>query len=525
MDLNTSRDDSDEDLDSDGLSNIDEFLNFSYPNDPDTDGDAMTDSWEVENGFDPINFRDSGEDRDQDGLLNIFEFLIKTNASKKDTDDDLMWDGWEYDYDLDPLDASDAEIDLDGDNKTNVQEFLFDSELNPRNADTEGDSMPDGWEIDNLLNPLIDDSNADPDSDELVNSDEFTWETNPQIADSDQDGMPDGWEVTHHLGPTDSSDAKIDSDGDGFSNLREYELRRFGMDPNNPNDGRLLIGLLILGSVALGFGIYGIFILNRRVKFDGYNSLVERLLIRRKGFSTNEEFLTAKNNGFKNIRVRNLIKTTGFDSVTEMKSAWLHLQKIPNEEINTKQIEEQLKDISNASTPLQLINFEKISSLNLQKLNNLNSDLEKNLSLIALLFETKRIGRKMPLENLDQDDLLFYKTKLVQTLEKTIKFIQNIVEAIQTRKHWLKPWESLLNLIQVTGDNIPIKLDKIAKIVDTTEDQAEALVIELLKENKSLGEYDLSKKIYTKGQNILTEISEYLEFISESGFVTTDYPD
>jgi hypothetical protein len=49
--------------------------------------------------------------------------------------------------------------------------------------------------------------------------------------DTDGDGMPDSWEVAHGLNPNDPSDASRDDDGDGFTNLQEYLA---GTDPANP---------------------------------------------------------------------------------------------------------------------------------------------------------------------------------------------------------------------------------------------------------------------------------------------------
>lgn len=46
--------------------------------------------------------------------------------------------------------------------------------------------------------------------------------------DSDGDGMPDGWEVRHGLDPLSARDAEEDPDGDGCTNLREFQL---GHDP------------------------------------------------------------------------------------------------------------------------------------------------------------------------------------------------------------------------------------------------------------------------------------------------------
>ena len=40
--------------------------------------------------------------------------------------------------------------------------------------------------------------------------------------DSDMDGMPDEWERKNGLNPNDPSDAKEDSDGDGYTNIEEY---------------------------------------------------------------------------------------------------------------------------------------------------------------------------------------------------------------------------------------------------------------------------------------------------------------
>jgi hypothetical protein len=49
--------------------------------------------------------------------------------------------------------------------------------------------------------------------------------------DSDGDGMPDSWELAHGLDPNNPDDAGIDTDGDGLSNLAEYLA---GTDPNDP---------------------------------------------------------------------------------------------------------------------------------------------------------------------------------------------------------------------------------------------------------------------------------------------------
>jgi hypothetical protein len=52
------------------------------------------------------------------------------------------------------------------------------------------------------------------------------------IVDSDGDGIPDDWEIAHGLNPNSADDAALDSDGDGFTNLQEYIA---GTDPTDAN--------------------------------------------------------------------------------------------------------------------------------------------------------------------------------------------------------------------------------------------------------------------------------------------------
>ena len=64
----------------------------------------------------------------------------------------------------DPLDPSDGGADWDGDGLTNAEEQQQGTNMN--NADSDGDGLPDGWEVANGLDPLNGgDGQADPDGD------------------------------------------------------------------------------------------------------------------------------------------------------------------------------------------------------------------------------------------------------------------------------------------------------------------------------------------------------------------------
>ena len=83
--------------------------------------------------------------------------------------------------------------------------------------DDDTDSMADDWEAHYGISTAF----LDPDSDGLENRVEYTLGTSPIDDDSDNDGMDDGWEVTNGLNPV-LDDADGDIDGDGISNLDEY---------------------------------------------------------------------------------------------------------------------------------------------------------------------------------------------------------------------------------------------------------------------------------------------------------------
>lgn len=132
-------------------------------------------------------------DTDIDGVLDRNDNCPNdANADQSDIDGDNIGDVCDNDTDGDnindstdncPLIANADQVDLDQDGFGNLCD-----------SDIDGDSMPNDYETANGLNPLSSfDQRADPDGDGFTNIQEFEFGTDPQVANTDADGngIPD----------------------------------------------------------------------------------------------------------------------------------------------------------------------------------------------------------------------------------------------------------------------------------------------------------------------------------------------
>jgi hypothetical protein len=174
-----------------------------------------------------------------------FAFHLET----PDENNSGIYDGWEYanfrlyqdpfaystsseDPDLDGFPtlaeyvagSNPASWDTDMDGLSDFVETGENGMTSRLNPDSDGDGLPDGWEKINYCNSLDSgDATADCDGDGLTNLEEFNYSTEPGLADTDSDGLTDSQEVARGEDPLVAFDDNYDHDGDRLST--KFELR------------------------------------------------------------------------------------------------------------------------------------------------------------------------------------------------------------------------------------------------------------------------------------------------------------
>jgi len=138
--------------------------------------------------------RDEWADSDGDGVGDEGDPEPYNSKYKADDDEDHIPNSWENFYGLDPFNSIDGDDDLDGDGLSNLEEYK--AGTLPNHWDTDGDGLPDGWEITEWrinesatasLDPLSDKEdngrNGDPDGDGATNYEEYQQDRNPFVSD------------------------------------------------------------------------------------------------------------------------------------------------------------------------------------------------------------------------------------------------------------------------------------------------------------------------------------------------------
>lgn len=222
-------------------------------------------AWAIDFDEDGILSNLLDPDSDGDGLRDGDELGCSdcTLAYHWDTDGDSLLDG--ADQLIDSTDPRWAIYDDYGivftDSGPNARVYRGEQAAgtDATNADSDGDGMPDGWEVKHNLNPVLDDASGDLDEDGYLdetwtNLQEYRygipgdwsiavdgvwwWGTRPNDSDTDDDGANDGVEVHYGSNPTDG--ASMDPRGAGrrdplamAPNPMNEDLDRDEMDQTN----------------------------------------------------------------------------------------------------------------------------------------------------------------------------------------------------------------------------------------------------------------------------------------------------
>ena len=185
-----------------------------------------------------LNYIITDGDADNDGALNSADAFPLNPEYQQDSDNDGLADGWELAY-LGDLSAADAESDYDGDGQSDAEAFqagdspALDSDGDKRidaldafpnhagyQYDADGDGLPDQWEYQHAgdLNSMA--ATTDQDGDGMSDLAEFEQDTNPTNTDTDGDGINDANDAFPN-----NSAYQADSDNDGLAD--EWEQSYF----------------------------------------------------------------------------------------------------------------------------------------------------------------------------------------------------------------------------------------------------------------------------------------------------------
>ena len=224
----------------------------------DSEPDGLNDRWEQASFGDLTSASSPDDDADNDTISNYDEYLAGSNPNNPDSfpgdiDGDDLADDFELAY-FGSIDAYSGADDPDKDFATNEEEesalpFETDPTVRISSPDTDGDTLGDAWEIFSFGDLTSTDEpgerdagdptlilSGDPDNDGYTNFEEYEAATsgNDTLSspDTDGDGLPEGWERFYFAGDETTQNGTDDSDLDGAINLIELYA---GTNPADSN--------------------------------------------------------------------------------------------------------------------------------------------------------------------------------------------------------------------------------------------------------------------------------------------------
>ena len=167
-------------------------------------------------------------DSDKDRVDDINELIHELDPFNADSDGDGLKDGEElFDF---HTEANEKDTDHDG--LTDYEEVKI-YQTNPANPDTDDDGILDGEEIKKGTDPV----DGDKDKDGLPDEFEKKIGTYSTVPDSDNDGYKDGWEWERGYHPLKEGLVLADTDKDGLLDIDEIFYGTDRLNPDTDGDG------------------------------------------------------------------------------------------------------------------------------------------------------------------------------------------------------------------------------------------------------------------------------------------------
>ena len=249
--------------------------------------------------FDDIDYE---LDSDSDGLPDYYEDILGTDKNNPDTDGDGLTDGYEVFYlGTDPLKAdsddngvNDGDEDPDNDGLSNLKEYELGTD--PNNADTDGDGLTDGEEVNTYgTDPL----KYDTDEDGISDGDEIALELNPNSGSTN--GTPDSERTFKQVVTSDSEVLSAINEDEETPFKVSLEMKAAGVAKNNVYARESGYSNAIENSAILGAApefVYtdGLAVEEVTVKFELNDSAVNNTL----------GTYAAENDGYKGIKRLNV---------------------------------------------------------------------------------------------------------------------------------------------------------------------------------------------------------------------------